>query len=86
MVKEEFGNYRLKKSTLEYLRRMKKAFELSYGVDLTNDDFIHKMAASVEEDDVAVWDIFCELDQTMDRLAAKGRARSNKEGIVNKTQ
>lgn len=79
MVKEEFGNYRLKKSTLEFLRRMKMAFELSYEKEFTNDEFVRQMAASVEDGDVAVWDIFCELDQTMDRLAAKGRARSNKE-------
>ena len=75
MGKEDYGNYRLRKSTIEFLQRMKKAFELSYGKDFTNDDFIHQMAASVEDGDVAVWEIYCELDATMNRLEAKGRAR-----------
>lgn len=75
MGKEEYGNYRLRKSTIEFLRRMKMAFELSYEKDFTNDEFIKQMAASVEDGDVGVWEIFCELDATMDRLEAKGRAR-----------
>ena len=73
MGTEEYGSYRLKKSTIEYLRRMKMAFELSYAKDFTNDDFIKQMAASVEDGDVAVWEIFCDLSQTMDRLEAKGK-------------
>lgn len=78
MAKEEYGAYKLKKSTIEFLRRMKMAFELSYEKEFTNDEFVKQMAASVEDGDVAVWEIYCELDQTMERLAAKGRQRTNK--------
>ena len=76
MTKEnDFGAFRLKKETVQYLRVMKQAFELSYCKDFTNDEFIKQMAASVEDGDVGVWEIFCELDATMDRLEAKGRER-----------
>lgn len=75
---KEYGAYKLEKSTIEFLRRMKMAFELSYEKEFTNDEFIRQMAASVEDGDLAVWEIYCELDQTMERLAAKGRQRTNK--------
>ena len=71
MTKEEFGAFRLKKDTVEFLRTLKQAFEVSYGKSFTNDEFIHQMAASVEEGDAGVWDIYCTIEQQREELAAK---------------
>ena len=74
MAKEnEFGAFRLKKETVEFLQTMKQAFELSYGKKFTNDEFIHQMAASVEEGDVNVWELYCTIEMQKDELAAKAR-------------
>lgn len=81
MAKEnDFGAFRLKKETVQYLRVMKQAFELSYCKDFTNDEFIKQMAASVEEGDVAVWEIFCELNDKLDEL--KEKAQKRREAIA----
>ena len=69
--KEKFGAFRLKQSTIDYLQSLKQAFELSYEKDFTNDEFIKKLAASVEEGDVAVWEIFCTIEEQKEALAAK---------------
>lgn len=74
MTKEnEYGAFRLKKDTIDFLRSMKEAFELSYGKDFTNDEFIRQMAASVEEGDVAVWEIFCENEMRKDDLRERAK-------------
>ena len=76
MTKEiEYGAFRLKKETVEYLKVMKKAFELSYAKDFSNDEFIKQMAASVEDGDVAVWETFCELNEKLDELKEKAKQR-----------
>ena len=75
MAKEsEYGAFRLKKDTVEFLQSMKQAFELSYDKKFTNDEFIRQMAASVEEGDVAVWEIYCTMELQKEELAAKAKA------------
>ena len=76
MAKEnEYGALRLKVSTIEYLRTMKQAFEICYGKDFSNDEFIKQMAASVEGGDIAVWETFCELTQKMDEIKQRAQER-----------
>lgn len=72
-MSNEYGAFRLKKETVEYLRTMKLAFELSYGKDFSNDEFILQMAASVEDGDVAVWEAFCELNEKFEELKEKAK-------------
>ena len=77
MTKEnEYGALRLKASTLEYLRIMKQAFEMCYGKDFSNDDFILHMAAAVEGGDCAVYETFCELQELREK--AKQRRKDGK--------
>lgn len=64
-----FSAFRLKKETINCLQDLKKSFELSYGRDFSNDEFIHQLVASVEDGDVAVWEIFCKLQMTQKELA-----------------
>ena len=78
----EYGAFRLKKETVEFLQTMKQAFELAYGKKFTNDEFIHQMAASVEEGDVYVWELYCTIEMQKDELAAKAKeikARTSNE-------
>lgn len=69
----EYGAFRLKKDTVEFLQTMKQAFEVSYGKKFSNDEFIRQMAASVEDGDIAVWEIYCTIEQQKEELAAKAR-------------
>lgn len=72
-TESEYGAFRLRKDTLEFLQTMKQAFELSYGKKFTNDEFVKQMAASVEEGDVAVWEIYCTMELQKEELAAKAK-------------
>ena len=60
---ELFSAFRLKKATLEKLKRLKRAFELKYAQPLSNDFFIEKVIACVQEQDKAVWETYCELTE-----------------------
>lgn len=64
-----FSAFRLKKETVKFLQDMKQAFELSYGKEFNNDEFIRQMAASVKGGDPACWEIFCKLQMTQKELA-----------------
>ena len=72
-TESEYGAFRLKKDTVEFLQTMKQAFELSYDKKFTNDEFIRQMAASVEDGDVAVWEIYCTMEMQKEELAAKAK-------------
>lgn len=74
-MESTYGTFRLKRETLEYLQTLKKAFELCYGKSLTNDELVKKMAASVEDGDVAVWETFCELNEKYDDLKERAKLR-----------
>ena len=73
----EYGAFRLKKESVEFLQLMKQAFEICYAKSFTNDEFIKQMAASVEEGDVAVWETFCELSEKIEELKEKAKSRHN---------
>ena len=68
-----FGALRLKKDTIGYLKRLKMAFEIVHNgnAPYTNDDFIMKLAATVEQGDAAVWKAFGELNDAIDSLMRK---------------
>lgn len=63
-----YSAYRLRRETVKFLQDMKKAFELSYGMSLSNDEFIRKAFASVEAGDPAVYEIYCRIQLTEDEL------------------
>ena len=72
---KQYGAYRLKNETIEYLQTLKQAFEICYGKSFTNDEFIKRVAASVEDGDIAVWETFCELENKLDELKEKAKQR-----------
>lgn len=49
------------KQTIDYLMKMKQAYETIYEKTFNLDEFIMQMSASVEEGDVAVWEEVCKL-------------------------
>lgn len=67
----EYGSLRVKLSTIEFLKDMKEAFDASYGKKFTIDEFINQMAASVEDGDPGVWDIYCTKQAQKDELKEK---------------
>ena len=59
MAKEGgYGALRLKNETLEMLRDLKEAYELTYERTLTNDEFVRLLVDSVEDGDIAVWEMY----------------------------
>ena len=76
----DFGNYRLKKETIDFLKRMKQAFEVTYNKPFTNDEFIKQMAASVEEGDVAVWEMYATIEQQKEELEQKAETIRKNRG------
>ena len=81
MATEDYGAIRLKKETIEFLKTLKQAFELSYGKSFTNDEFIRQMAASVEDGDVAVWETYCEIEMKKDEIRERAREIREKHSI-----
>lgn len=74
-MESKYGTFRLKKETIEYLQRMKQAFEMCYGKPFSNDGFIMQMAKSVEDGDEGVWETFCELTEELDAIKQRARDR-----------
>lgn len=68
-----FSAFRAKKTTVDKLQTLKRAFELTYVQPLSNDYFIEKMMACVMEQDKKVWRTYLEL------MAVQERAASNLE-------
>ena len=52
----------MKNGTLDRMKRLKIAFESTYGKEMTNDEFVGQLIAAVEEGDMAVWARFCEIE------------------------
>lgn len=63
-----YSAFRLKKETVKFLHDMKRAFEVSYDRPMTNDEFIRKAFASVEEGDPAVHEVYCKITLTDEEL------------------
>lgn len=79
----EYGSLRVKLSTIEFLKDMKEAFDASYGKKFTMDEFINQMAASVEDGDPGVWDIYCtqqaQREELMDKIRASQQLREQRK-------
>lgn len=74
-TKGVFGALRLKRETLKELSDMKKAFEISYQKEMSNDEFIRQLMAAVEGGDPAVWDAYCSLRELTEKLERKALER-----------
>ena len=72
MAKEnEYGALRVKTDTVEFLKDLKAAFEVSYNKKFTMDEFLRQMATSVEDGDPAAWEIYCTMQTQKDELKKK---------------
>ena len=80
--RSEFSAFRLKKESVRFLQDLKRAFELSYGKEMSNDEFIQQMGASEETGDPAVWEIYGQMQeaqQKLEELAAQARKKREQE-------
>lgn len=75
--KYNFGTIRLKNDTIEYLKALKDAFEVSYGTKLTMDEFMRRMADTVNGGDNRVWEVFCIQKSQKEELLAKIQESDN---------
>lgn len=66
-----FSAFRLKKTTVENLQMLKRAFELTYVQPLSNDYFIEKLMECVKENNTKVWHTYTDL------LSVKENAAKN---------
>lgn len=60
---KRYGGLRLGEATLERLKDMRLAFESSYMERMTNDLFIERLIACVEEAEPAVWENYCKIGE-----------------------
>lgn len=73
--RSEYTAFRLKKEAFRELSDMKKAFEISYQKEMSNDEFIRQLMAAVEGGDPAVWDAYCSLRELTEKLEKKAQKR-----------
>lgn len=79
-----YSAFRLRKETIKYLQDLKRAFEISYGREFSNDDFIKYMSYSIEEGDPAVWEIYCRMQMTqkeLEEIAAENRRKKEDSSL-----
>lgn len=80
---DQYGALRVKQSTIEFLKDLKDAFDASYGRRFTMDEFIRRVAASVEGGDPGVWEIYCvqqlQKDELKEKIEASQRIRKLKK-------
>ena len=67
-----FSAFRLKKTTVVNLQRLKRAFELTHSQPLSNDFFMEKMIECIREHDKEVWETYCELTEVEEKHSSKG--------------
>lgn len=73
-----FSAFRLRKESVKLLQELKDAFEISYGHDMTNDEFIEHLTAAVEGGEPGVWEIYCKRQMNLrelEEMAARMRER-----------
>lgn len=70
----DYGTLRIKPETIELLKELKDAFDASYGKRFTMDEFVRQMAASIEEGDPGVWEIYCTQQAQKEELKQKVEA------------
>lgn len=73
--RSEYTALRLKKEAFRELSDMKKAFEISYQKEMSNDEFIRQLMAAVEGGDPAVWEGYCRLREVAEELERKAQER-----------
>lgn len=73
--RSEYTALRLKKDAFRELSDMKKAFEISYQKEMSNDEFIRQLMAAVEGGDPAVWEGYCRLREVAEELERKAQER-----------
>lgn len=64
-----FSAFRLKKTTVEQLQTLKRAFELTKSQPLSNDFFIEKVMLCVKEQEPKVWETYTELREIEERAS-----------------
>lgn len=72
--RSDYGTLRIKPETIELLKELKDAFDASYGKRFTMDEFVRQMAASIEEGDPGVWEIYCTQQAQKEELQQKVEA------------
>lgn len=65
-----FSAFRMKKTTVEKLQTLKRAFELTKSKPLSNDYFVEKVMDCVKEQEPKVWDTYSELREVEERASA----------------
>lgn len=76
---DRYGNLRLKKDTIDTLRELKDAYTICYGKPFTFDGVVRQMVSSVEDGDIAVWEIFClRRQQKEEALKKAGSLKDDK--------
>ena len=66
-----FSAFRLKKTTVGNLQRLKRAWELTHAQPLSNDFFMEKVMECVKDQDKAVWETYLELSAFEETHKAK---------------
>ena len=66
-----FSAFRLKKTTVANLQRLKRAFEVTYSQPLSNDFFMEKLMGCVKGQDKAVWEAYCEFTEVEEKHKSK---------------
>lgn len=77
--RKDYAVFKVTKGTMKYLQDMKKAFELSYQKEMTNDEFIMQMAASVEAGDLGAWELLCQMQMDEKHLVEMAEKRRKQE-------
>ena len=66
-----YGNLRLPAEVIEEFKDWAAAYRLTYGKDLSNGEVMHKMFASVEAGDPAVYECYAEALERRNELLTK---------------
>ena len=64
-----FSAFRLKKTTVDKLQTLKRAFELTKSQPLSNDYFVEMVMDCVKEQEPKVWETYNELRDLEDRAS-----------------
>lgn len=74
--RSSFSAFRLKKDTVKLLQELKRAYEVSYGKEFSNDEFINQMITSIKTNNSPVWDIYSKMQEAqkeIEEFAAESR-------------
>lgn len=71
--KDEYVSVRVKRSTKETLSELMEAYSVCYGKPFTFDAVVNQMVASIEEGDVAVWELYCMRQAQREEMERKAQ-------------